>query len=131
IRGSDTSERYSITDALISFCSSLIVISWTRFGRAQEIMRRGHAQAVLASDRKRSIFDAIALASALDDFPELSVQGLDGVRRVDSTPHFWREAQERRDFVPAFAPGLTDHRILMVPHFFELFQRSLSGLDVG
>src|SRR5690606_35822633 len=61
IRGSDTSERYSITDALISFCSSLIVISWTRFGRAQEIMRRGHAQAVLASDRKRSIFDAIAL----------------------------------------------------------------------
>src|SRR5690606_14599666 len=65
IRGSDTSERYSITDALISFCSSLIVISWTRFGRAQEIMRRGHAQAVLASDRKRSIFDAIALPHSL------------------------------------------------------------------
>src|SRR5690606_3001571 len=77
IRGSDTSERYSITDALISFCSSLIVISWTRFGRAQEIMRRGHAQAVLASDRKRSIFDAIALAGC---GPDLDIWEGDRIR---------------------------------------------------
>src|SRR5690606_3985218 len=62
---------------------------------------------------------------------ELSIQGLNGVRRVDGSSHFWREVQERRDFVPAFAPGLTNHWILVAPHFFELLQRSLSGFDVG
>src|SRR4051812_12818684 len=71
------------------------------------------------------------VAADFDRPPELCVQSLNGVRRVDDPAHRLREGEEGNDSVPVAPPGLRDGGIFSPPGAgIESVERRLAGVGV-
>jgi hypothetical protein len=67
------------------------------------------------------------MRGGLSDFPELEVDGFDGVGGTQLD----RVVQEGNQLVPASAPHIDDTGMLVTPFGVEVGQGDLDGLDAG
>src|SRR3954462_6476228 len=68
--------------------------------------------------------------AGLDALADLAVEVLDAVGGVDGAAQVGGQRQERDDVLPACAPRLGDHRVLLAPLLIEGRQRVGGGLGV-